>query len=230
MNKQEQMNQVYLESYQSAVGLLTSLRNGLRKKVTIKIDSQRMADMKTNNYRLCFAKKVGDAAYNVVWQSFDKQQYYANNEFSWEPMYEIFCTKTYEESVTVKVTTNTVAIGLGEICTLDEAGNISDAQTGGSKLSLNLINNNSDFHVGVNQLATDLLGKRVSSPIYLSKDFAVKGEVNLVPKEKVLVWFQQNIETSTIFGKVTSVTQEIDLTSQNEATYFYNADGNWEKK
>lgn len=229
MNKQDRMNQRYLENYLCMARALTAAANAATKTVNIEIEPTRMKFMKDNHYKLCFAKKVGDFDYNVVWQSFDDEQYYQYNEFSWEPKYQIFGTKTYKANAKIKVTTNVSNIGLGQTCTLDESGRMSKAVDGGVKTALNMINQNSDIHVGINQLAIDGEGNQVSTPIYLSADFVVLGDISLTPKESVLIWFQANIETSTIFTTARSMSKELDLTFADEASVRYNAKGVWEE-
>lgn len=48
----------------------------------------------------------------------------------------------------------------------------------------------------------------------------------LTPIDTVMVWFQQNIATSTMFSSARSNSVEIDLTSTNTATRLYKG-GQW---
>lgn len=41
-----------------------------KKTVDIQIDPDDLNTLKGSDYKLCFAKKVGNNNYNVVWQSF----------------------------------------------------------------------------------------------------------------------------------------------------------------
>ncbi|CAG9219578.1 hypothetical protein [Burkholderia vietnamiensis] len=54
----------------------------------------------------------------------------------------------------------------------------------------------------------------------------VSGEASFTPIEKVLVWFEQNIETSTIFSRARSRSIEIDLTNTNSTGRVYEG-GQW---
>lgn len=189
------------------------LMDAAEKNVCVELDDQALKILKDNNYKLCFAKKVGDADFNVVWQSYDAYENF--NDFSWVPLYQIFVTKTFKESVVVKVSSKQVKIGLGEQVTRDKNGVLSEAITGGDKTALNLVNDGNMTHVGVNQLSVGIDGSEVSTPIYVSKESILKGEIHLQPKEKVLVWFEQDIETGTMFSTSRSKAIEIDLTTRN---------------
>lgn len=195
-----------------------------QKTVSIEIDSNQLETLKGSSYRLCFAKKVGNEAYNIVWQSYF--DYLVSNTFSWTPTYQLFGSNTFAANLTVKVATNLVPIGLGEQSTLDAAGVLSAASTGGPETSINMINNFGTIHPGVNQLSTGIDGKQVSTPIYVATMPIVSGNAYLTPVEKVLVWFEQNIETSTMFSDSRSQAVEIDLTMTNSATRLYK-DQHW---
>ena len=55
---------------------------------------------------------------------------------------------------------------------------------------------------------------------------AAAGPVTLTPIDTVMVWFQQDIATSTMFSSARSMSTEIDLTSTNTATRLYKG-GQW---
>ncbi len=202
------------------------LRNAMvasEKVVTIEIAEGDLATLKEAEYKLCFAKKVGET-YNVVWQSYT--EYLQNNQFKWTPVYQLFGTNTFENDVTVTTATNTVDIGLGEQSILDSNGNLGDPTTGGPEISITMINEYGSIHPGVNQLSTGVDGSQVSTAIYVAENPIVEGTDELTPKESVLVWFEQNVETSTMFSTARSNSVEIDMTSVNEATRLY-VDQGW---
>jgi hypothetical protein len=199
--------------------VLTSSLAATQKTVSIQIDSNDLATLKQNGYKLCFAKKVGNEAYNVVWQSY--VQYLAFNDFSWTPQYQMFGTNQFQANVTVRASTNTVNIGLGQQSTLDVNGNLGQAVTGGPDISITLINNYGSIHPGINQLSTGLDGTQVSTPIYVATNSVVTGQVTLTPVETILVWFEQNVQTSTMFSTSRSNAVEIDLTAVNSASRLY---------
>jgi len=217
LSKQEAVS---LEAYQN----FSTAMAAVEKTVNIRIDPKDLEILKDGDYKLCFAKKVGDKDFNVVWQSYNK--YLANNTFQWTPMYQLFGSNRFEGNVQVTVDTNAVNIGLGEVSTLNFAGNLSTPVSGGEKTEFTMINEYGPIHPGVNQLSIGIDGKAASTPIYVSKKSIVKGETGLKPVEKVLVWFEQNIKTSTMFSKSRSKSIEIDLTNENSASRKY-IDGKW---
>jgi hypothetical protein len=201
---------------------LLSLRSALlatEKTVTITIAENDLKELKGSDYKLCFAKKVGNADYNIVWQSYTK--YLVNNTFSWTPQYQLFGSNLFQGNIKVRVATNVVDIGLGETSVLDSTGVLGSASTGGSSTSLNLKNEYGSIHPGVNQLSTGIDGSKVSSPIYVAVKSVQKGDIELTPVEKVLVWFEQEIETRTMFSSSRSKSIEIDLTNADTATRLY---------
>ncbi|WP_226294249.1 hypothetical protein [Aquimarina algicola] len=199
----------------------------VQKKVTINIALKDLEDLKAANYKLCFAKKVADKAYTVVWQSYDN--YLFNNKFSWVPVYELFGSNIFESDIRVEVSTNVQQIQLGETSTLNSAGILEDPITAGPKTLFTLNNDYGSIHPGVNQLSTGINGETISTPIYVAEDAVVSGKTELKPVEKILVWFEQNIETSTMFSTSRSREVEIDLTNTNEASYIYE-NQEWKKQ
>ncbi|MGH6800455.1 MAG: hypothetical protein ACRECZ_03385, partial [Methylocella sp.] len=167
---------------------------------------------------------VGNAEYNVVWQAY--HDYLESNEFSWTPQYQLFGSNQFQDNLTVKVSAKPVNIGLGETTVLNENGRLSPPKTGGPPTSLNLDNQYGSIHPGVNQLSTGIFGEEVSTPIYVATSAIVKGPTSLTPVESVLVWFQQDIETSTMFSSSRSKSVELDMTKINEATRLY-TDQKW---
>ncbi|WP_085717946.1 hypothetical protein [Pseudomonas sp. B28(2017)] len=204
--------------------VLRSALAASQKTVTIEIAPADLSLLKQSGYKLCFAKKVGDADYNVVWQSYSA--YLSNNEFSWTPQYQLFASNVFKENVQVKVSTNIVNIGLGQTSTLDENGLLSPAVTGGPEISLTFVNDYAPIHPGVNQLSTGIDGNQVSTPIYVAVNQVVTGNTVLTPVETILVWFEQNVQTSTMFSTSRSKAIEIDLTFDNTAGRLYEG-GQW---
>lgn len=207
-------NKALTAAYSLREALLASL-----KTVTIQIDPEDQERLKDNRYKLCFAKKVAEGDYNVVWQSYE--DYLSTNEFSWTPQYQIFGSNDFKGSVKVHVSTNLVDVGLGEEVLLDKAGNIKPPKTGGEPTAITLHNEFGSIHPGLNQLCTGIDGMQVSTPIYVAPSAMVLGDASLTPVEKVLVWFEQSITTSTMFSTARSQSIEIDLTFAKDATRLY---------
>src|SRR3990167_2259821 len=199
--------------------VLTSTLAATQKSVTIEIAADDLTLLKQSGYKLCFAKKVGNEAYNVVWQSYDK--YLSNNGFSWTPQYQLFGSNTFQADVTVKVSTNIVTIGLGQQSILSPEGLLGQAVTGGPDISITLDNEYGPIPPGINQLSVGIDGTQVSTPIYVATNQVVTGNIVLTPVEAILVWFEQNVQTSTMFSTSRSKAIEIDLTVVNDATRRY---------
>lgn len=210
---------------------LGKLLNATKKTVTIKIEDQILKTLKDNGFKLCFAKKVAEkegdeGKYNVVWQSYDK--YLETNTFSWTPQYQVFGINTFQENVEVTVSTGPVSIGLGEITTLDKEGRFGHSISGGKENSLNVENNYGDIHFGVSQISEGVDRKIIVTPIYVSQGISILGSSNFQPKESVLVWFEQNVETSTMFATTRGRLIAIDLTNSSQETRLYTDKEKWE--
>lgn len=199
--------------------VLASSLAATQKTVTIQIDSSDLAMLKQNDYKLCFAKKVGNEAYNVVWESYG--QYLAFNDFSWTPQYQLFGSNQFQDNMIARASTNTVNISLGQQATLDSNGNLGAAVSGGPETGITLINNYGSIHPGLNQLSTGINGSQVSTPIYVAPNTMVTGQTTLTPVEIILVWFEQGMQTSTLFSVPRSNAIEIDLTATSSASRLY---------
>lgn len=193
----------------SAVGAAT-------KEINIRIAPDDIKKLMDNQYRMCFAKKIGDAAYNVIWQSY--KNFSENNTFSWTPQYQVFRTDTFQAGITVKTSSNPKTIGLGEKTTINQYGILSDPVTGGDTTAINVDNEYMATHIGVSQLSTGIDGKMVSTPIYVSENECMLGVAVLKPVEKVMIWFEYNAETSTMFTDMKTLGIEVDLTQKNSVT------------
>ncbi|MDN7177150.1 hypothetical protein M0D69_03815 [Caballeronia sp. SEWSISQ10-4 2] len=202
-----------------SVSVFQAALAAVQKIVRIEIALEDLKTLKTAKYKLCFAKKVAEGDYNVVWQSSDL--YLATNTFSWTPQYQLFGSNTFQSNIQVDVSTNIVDIGLGETSVLDSNGILGEPKTGGDVTCVTLENDYGNIHPGVNQLSTNIDGTQTSTPIYVAPDTMVSGTAQLTPIETVLVWFEQNIQTSTIFSTARSRAVEIDLTKVNAATRKY---------
>lgn len=185
------------------------------KAVTVEVTDDALHQLKQNHYSLCFAKKVGDT-FNVVWSS--SNAYLTTNQFSWQPQYQLFGTNTFNTTITVKATTNIVAIGLGETSVLDADGFLESPKTGGPSTSITMDNQYGSIHPGVNQLSTGIDGAQASSAIYVAENAVLSGSAILTPKESVLVWFEQNIETGTMFSDARTNSYEVDMTFADTKT------------
>lgn len=194
------------------------------KTITVEVATDDLTFLKKNGYKLCFAKKVAEGTFNVVWQSYT--DYLVTNEFSWTPQYQLFGSNTFRATVTVKVATNKMTIGLGETSLLTSAGVIEPPSTGGPSTGITMTNEFGPIHPGLNQLSIGLNGESVSTPFYVAENQIALGETTMTPVEKILIWFEQNVETSTMFATARSNSVEVDMTTTNSATRLYKG-GKW---
>ncbi|SFR12173.1 hypothetical protein SAMN04488564_103750 [Lentzea waywayandensis] len=199
------------------------MTDGQIKSVDIQIAQADLKTLKDSGYKLCFAKKV-NGTYNVVWQSAEK--YLHDNTFSWQPLYQLFGSNTFQGNVNVKVATNEVAVGLGDQATLDKDGNLGEASTGGPATGITMINQFGPIHPGLSAYSTDINGNGSTTPIYVGESPIVLGNDLLTPVEAVQVWFEQDVATGTMFSVARSNAVDIDLTSGNSAVRLY-SDGKW---
>lgn len=196
-----------------------------KKTVKISLDPGALTMLKGNDYKLCFAKKVAEDTYNVVWQSY--ALYLEQNTFSWTPQYQLFGSNLFYDQVEVQVSTNPVNIGLGEESTLSEAGVLSKPKTGGAATAINMKNEFGPIHPGINQISSGIDGSLISTPIYVAPKQIAPGDISLTPIDQVLVWFEQGIETSTMFSNTRTMSVDIDLTYESSANRLYNKEYKW---
>lgn len=206
--------------------MLQAAAAAAEKRVTINIALDDQQFLKDNGYSLCIAKRTKEHSYNVIWSSYDK--YVARNMFSWVPLYELFGSNTFQDGIRVETLTNMVQIGLGETSLLNEAGILKPPTTGGPEESITMNNEYGAIHPGLNQVITTPKGTQASIPFYLAENQIAAGSVTMTPVEKVQVWFEQKVQTGTMFSTARSNAVEIDLTFSNDETRTYK-DGRWIK-
>lgn len=204
--------------------VLTSTLAATQKSVKIQIASADLTRLKQSGYKLCFAKKLDNEDYDVVWQSYTN--YLSNNTFSWTPQYQLFGASVFQANLTVDISTNLVQIGLGQQSILDNSGLLGPAATGGPANSINLANNYGPIYPGICQLSTGIDGRQVSTPIYVAPAQVVQGLTALTPTDTLLVWFEQNVQTGTMFNSSRSQSIEIDMNVENNAVRLYTG-GSW---
>ncbi len=188
------------------------------KEVNIQIAKSDFETLKKSKYKLCFAKHVNDE-YDVVWQSYS--DYLSNNYFSWTPQFQLFGTNNFISGLEIRTSTNVESCGLGKTCTLNETGLLEKQLPGGTIDALTINNEYGSIHGGVKQLSIGISSEMTSSAVYVAKSKEVKGDILLTPKDIVRIWFQQDLETSTMISKKPSSSIDIDLTSEQSATCLY---------
>lgn len=218
---EENRNIVMEKEHLNRVIQYQQLSAEVSKSVAITIADGDLVNLKSNNYKLCIAKKVREGEFNVVWKSLDEYSTYT--DISWVPMYTIFASKRFEDDARVTMMTKNVPIGLGETSLLDANCLMHAATTGGPLTAVTLNNEypKSPVHVGVSQVLNDGITGPQSLPIYVSPKEAIMGKITLTPVEKVQIWFSQTLQTSTMFSEAISNVVEVDLTFTNKQSLVF---------
>jgi hypothetical protein len=199
--------------------VLTSTLAATEKSVKIQIASSDLTQLKQNGYSLCFAKKVGNDSYNVIWQSYTG--FLSNNTFKWSPQYQVFGSNLFQAGQEVDISTNLITIGTGQQAIIDQSGVIGPASTGGPENTITLVNQYGSIYPGLTQLSTGIDGRMISTAVFLSPTQAIQGVTQMTPTDVLLVWFQQNVQTGTLFSGSRSNAVEIDLNNDSTATRLY---------
>src|SRR6185295_15214967 len=126
-----------------------------------------------------------------------------------------------------------VRIELGQQSTLEKNGILSLPEAGGSLSALTMNNQYGSIHPGVNQSSTGIDRKSTSNPIFLTEKPVLKGVTELTPMELIMVWFEQDVQTGTMFNRLPPVDSTmtvspsktyaiiIDFSLTNEQTVSY---------
>lgn len=198
-----------------------------QKTISIELDKPTFDNMKNFGYKLCFAKKVGHA-YNVVWSA--KEDYLQSTDFSWTSHYSVFATMpaACQVGMVVKSHSHSEPIDLGQQVLMNQQGSLESAVTQSSHPNSLLFESKFEtpIHNGVNYVPP---GGGPPQPIYVSPTPIVPGVDVLTPVEKVYVWFEKNIQTSSMFSDARSRGIEIDMTHAATTTFTYNSKGEWMK-
>ena len=193
------------------------------KTLNVEIALDDLEAMKAAGTSLNIAIKVNDT-FNVVWSSTD--QYLESNTYQWSPIFGVFASNEFENGLSVTIVTNLVNIALGQAVTLDAAGLIGDPVAGATVDSINFINNFGPIHPGLAQQLTKPTGEQELLPTYVTPVNAILGTESLTPINEVLVWFEDNTETSIMFSVARPNSVEVDLTSTNTQTRLF-SNGEW---
>ncbi len=219
MNNEAAVREKNIREFIEQTHALQKALKATEKQVKIQISVEDLQKMKHNGYSLCFAKKVGDFDYDVIWKSMNK--YLSNNTFTWQPIYQIFGTNIFEAGVKVEVSTNAQNIGLGEKTILDQTGVLSNPVTGGDKDAINVDNEYGNIHFAIAQVSVNDSEAMETTPIYVSKESSIIGNSAFKPVEKILIWFQHNAQTGTMFAEMRNNAMEVDLTNRSSASIRY---------
>ncbi|KAI0633775.1 hypothetical protein C8Q77DRAFT_1057157 [Trametes polyzona] len=185
--------------------------------LTVNVASADLIALKQAGYNLCIAKKVNNT-YNTVWRGGRPVRFLARNTFQWTSSYQVFGTQTFSDGALVVAATETPQIQFGQTALLDTDGSMHNP-TGSPDTSgtFSVDNEYAAMNIGVNGYLSGAF-----SPIFVTPDALVTGNVSLTPVETILVWFDSQHVTSTIIATSVSNTIEVDYTggfSSRSVTY-----------
>lgn len=195
------------------------------KDLTIVVDHDDLVALKADNCAMCFAKKVASTrdpgSYNVVWRSLTN--YAHSTSFSWTWQFALFATNVFGHGRMVAASTNQQTLDLGQTCVLEEFGILSSPTTGGPIDGVTMNSRYSWIHPGLSQTSV-LNGVETMTPVYVDPMGGRPASVTLNPIETVMVWFEKDIATSTMFSSARSMCTEIDFRWTNSDSRLYKGD------
>ena len=164
------------------------------KTLIIEIAQGDLEILSSSHYILCVAKVLTDENSLVIWQT--EERILAHNEMSWEENanYSLFCSNNNTNRKKVVMNIPDKEIALGEYLTLTETGTFGDSKQGPWNDQLGLINQYGSIYPGICQQCTDFNGAASKDPIFLNPTPSLPGEFTIKPLEKIMVWFEQDVE------------------------------------
>ncbi|MEM1323923.1 MAG: hypothetical protein AAGG75_26925 [Bacteroidota bacterium] len=202
-------------------------QQAVEKSIKVEISPKDLRILKAGEFKLCFAKKVGNNNFNVVWQSYSR--YLEINTLSWSPKYEVFCTLSHKYYTPVVINSNSISPEPGYIIVINSAGILELVPSDNPSDGIVVKNEFRPVYIGLSQFSSGIDGQLQATPIYLSPQVPTYSAILLNPIEKVLVWFEQGSQTSTLFSGPVTNAIEVDLTNTNQITLSF-ANERWSTK
>lgn len=172
------------------------------KRINVSINESDLSTLKSSGYSLCFALMF-NGRYTVVWQAY--KEFYPNSIFSWENTYKVFATNSFAKGKQVTVRSNEEAVTLGQIITLDSNCIFNSAVDGGLKTAVNIKNDFGSVYPGLFQTCKRVDNDdKVCAPVFLMPTVSIRGTAEIMPADKLLIWFEQDIQAGTMINKSSS--------------------------
>ncbi len=169
------------------------------KELLIEIGTNEYKVLKDNGYHLCIAKKVDDDKFNVIWQAYG--DYSQSNKITWNENYKIFASLSREDREKVFANVLPEEISFGQEILLNVQGCFGSISQSKEKDSIGMINQYHPVYPGLYQECTDIYGNTKSLPFYLSSNQSIPGRFRTKPVDKILVWFEQSVESGIVISR-----------------------------
>ncbi|KAG7091485.1 hypothetical protein E1B28_010516 [Marasmius oreades] len=199
-----------------------------RLTLTVYVSPETLIALKEKKYKLCMAVEVNGKS-TVVFQTVSKLL--IHNEFEFEDRYRVFGTNTFKDGALVEASTRKVPILLGQEITLSPEGVLGPASGTMDSAKPFIVHNHytEPIHLGIDAL----FGGEYSS-IYVTEEAILRGDIVCLPARKLLIWFEQNLETNTMIShaRITNC-MRLDFSKTSHITVNYKApkdapaDGIW---
>ncbi|KAG7094770.1 hypothetical protein E1B28_005586 [Marasmius oreades] len=186
-------------------------------RLTILISDDTFPALKKAGYRLCIAKEV-NGKYDVAFQTVKEVAY--QNDFEFEERFRIFGTRKFEVGENAQPFTRRVPILSGREVTLDVDGAFSVVSGPVVPSKPFTVHNQYAYplHFGV-----DAVVDNDYNTAFVHEMAVLSGEIFVAPKKKLLIWFEQGLETGMMFTHTVSNSIRLDFTETNDITISYTA-------
>jgi len=199
--------------------------------LTVNIESKILKTLVASGYNLCFATTVSNH-YNVAALTVPSDQLTFANDISWTTSYVIAGTQQPFQAG------NVVSKGRAPALPI-EFGQVYDLESWSEEPVVNSSSivppNAFDFKTGPGVDAAAVISLSIPnvsatdpSPIYISPIEIPVSTTTFTPVVKVGLWFQQDLDTSTMIVVSVSQLHIIDFTSQQSRITTYQDDGTWQ--
>ncbi|KZV84471.1 hypothetical protein EXIGLDRAFT_776506 [Exidia glandulosa HHB12029] len=181
-------------------------------KLEVLITGDWVERMKRMKYALCVAKKV-NSCYSVVWTS--TRDYNYENEYSWTDDYQVGAVQGFEagQDLIKLPATKKQHISFGQTVVREPNGVLKAATGAPNGESFIVANMGGETHIVVDQM----IGANFQTT-WVDPDGTINGKVKVTPQLKVLVFFEKDITTGTMFVEVNYPAIEIDFTGTARQT------------
>ncbi|KAG7096283.1 hypothetical protein E1B28_003730 [Marasmius oreades] len=191
--------------------------SGNKYTLTVNIATSSLNALKAANYKLCIAKDVNGKP-NVVFKGGNKVL--NHNEFVFEDLFRVSGTNKFEDGALVKASTDQVPILGGQEVILSPAGTFGPVSGPVDPTKPFTVHNR--YTEFINFGVEARVGNEYNY-IYVSPYPQGSGDVILQPKKKFLIWFDQTLDTETMFSRSVTNAIELDFTSTSEHEISFSA-------